>query len=76
MSRRADLVWTDVSEERIASIFKVHNWRARNQREQVASSLWFLGTEKENETTENHSRKERIHVNVMCKLQGPNICNV
>jgi hypothetical protein len=29
--------WTDVSEEHIASIFRVKNPRARNQREQVAA---------------------------------------
>jgi hypothetical protein len=34
MWRRVDLVWTDVSEERIASIFRV---------EKSADSRWFLG---------------------------------
>jgi hypothetical protein len=37
MLRRVDLVWTDVSEECIASIFRVENPWARNQREQVAA---------------------------------------
>jgi hypothetical protein len=37
MWHRVDLMWTDVSEERIASIFRVENPRARNQREQVAA---------------------------------------
>jgi hypothetical protein len=37
MWRRVDLVWTDVSEERIASIIRIKNSRARNQREQVAA---------------------------------------
>jgi hypothetical protein len=37
MWRPVDLVWTDVSEERIASIFRVGKSRTRNQREQVAS---------------------------------------
>jgi hypothetical protein len=37
MWRRVDFVWTDVSEERIASIFRVENLRARNQRVQVAA---------------------------------------
>jgi hypothetical protein len=37
MWRRVVLVWTDVSEERITSIFKVENPKARNQREQVAA---------------------------------------
>jgi hypothetical protein len=37
MWRRVYLVWTDVSEERITSIFRVVNPRARNQREQVAA---------------------------------------
>jgi hypothetical protein len=32
-----DLVWTDVSEESIASIFRQKNPRARNQREQVTA---------------------------------------
>jgi hypothetical protein len=34
MWRRVDLVWNDVSEERIAYIFRVENPRARNQCEQ------------------------------------------
>jgi hypothetical protein len=37
MWRCVDLVWTDVSEENIDSIFKVENLRARNQRKQVAA---------------------------------------
>jgi hypothetical protein len=37
MWRRVDLVWTDGSEEHIASIFRVENPRARNEREQVAA---------------------------------------
>jgi hypothetical protein len=37
MWRRVLLVWTDVSEERIASIFRVQNPQTRNQREQVAA---------------------------------------
>jgi hypothetical protein len=37
MWRRIDLVWTDVSKERIASIFRVENSRARNQREKVTA---------------------------------------
>jgi hypothetical protein len=36
---RVDLVSTDVSEEHIASIFRVENLRARNQGEQVADLL-------------------------------------
>jgi hypothetical protein len=36
MWRHVDLVWTHVSKERIASIFRVENPRGRNQREQVA----------------------------------------
>jgi hypothetical protein len=39
MWHRVDLVWTNVSEELIASIFRVNNARARNQREQVAT-VW------------------------------------
>jgi hypothetical protein len=39
MWHRVDLVWTEVSEESIASIFRVENPRARNQREQVAANL-------------------------------------
>jgi hypothetical protein len=35
MRRRVDLMWTDVSEELIAYIFRIENPRARNQREQV-----------------------------------------
>jgi hypothetical protein len=31
MLRRVDLVWTDISEERIASLLRVENPRARNQ---------------------------------------------
>jgi hypothetical protein len=48
MWRRVDPVkWTDVLEERIASIFRVENHCARNQREQVAQSAatcsrWFI----------------------------------
>jgi hypothetical protein len=38
MWRRVYLPWTDVSEERIASIFRVEKSAARNQREQVAGS--------------------------------------
>jgi hypothetical protein len=38
MWRLVDLLWTDVSEERIASIFRGKNPRARNQREQVAAT--------------------------------------
>jgi hypothetical protein len=41
MWRYVDLVWTDVSEERIASI-RVENKQARNQREQVAAD-WDRG---------------------------------
>jgi hypothetical protein len=37
MWSRVDLVWTDVSEELIASIFRVEEPLARNQREQVAA---------------------------------------
>jgi hypothetical protein len=37
MWRRIDHVWTDLSEERIASIFKIGKPQARNQREQVAA---------------------------------------
>jgi hypothetical protein len=36
MWRRVDLVWTDVSEKRIASIFRVEKSANGNQREQVA----------------------------------------
>jgi hypothetical protein len=36
MWRRVDLVSTDVSEERIASILRVNKFRARNQCDQVA----------------------------------------
>jgi hypothetical protein len=39
MWRHIDLVWTHVSEEHIASIFRVEKSRARNQREQVAADL-------------------------------------
>jgi hypothetical protein len=35
MWRYVDLVWTEVSEEGIASIFRVENPRARNQSKQV-----------------------------------------
>jgi hypothetical protein len=38
MWRCEDLALTDVSEERIASIFKVENPQAGNQREQVAAN--------------------------------------
>jgi hypothetical protein len=38
MWRHVDLVCTDVSEERITSIFRVENPRARNQLEQVAAA--------------------------------------
>jgi hypothetical protein len=38
MWRRVDLVWIYVSEEGIASIFRVEHLRARNQCEQVAAS--------------------------------------
>jgi hypothetical protein len=40
MWRRVDIVLTDVSEERIASIFRVfnNNPQARNQSEQVAAA--------------------------------------
>jgi hypothetical protein len=41
MWRSVDIVWTDVSEERIASIFRIENPRARNQREQVAAD-WYV----------------------------------
>jgi hypothetical protein len=34
---RLELVWTDVSEEHIASVFRVEYPRARNQAEQVAA---------------------------------------
>jgi hypothetical protein len=37
MRRRVDILLTDVSKKRIASIFRVENPRARNQREQVAA---------------------------------------
>jgi hypothetical protein len=37
MWRCVDLVWTNVSEERIASIFRVENPRVRDQREKVAA---------------------------------------
>jgi fibrillarin-like rRNA methylase len=39
MWRRVDLVCADVSEESIASIFRIENPRARNQREQDFSTL-------------------------------------
>jgi hypothetical protein len=42
MWRRVDLVWTDVSEERIASIFRIDNTRATNQTESVCSHLLKL----------------------------------
>jgi hypothetical protein len=42
MWRRVDLVWTDVSEERIASIFRVENPRGRNHLKQVAADLLKL----------------------------------
>jgi hypothetical protein len=38
------LVWTDVSEEHIASIFRVEKSEARNQREQVAADCTQLLT--------------------------------
>jgi hypothetical protein len=37
MWHRVVLVWTDISEERIASIFRVENPQARKLREQVAA---------------------------------------
>jgi hypothetical protein len=47
MWRRVDIVWTDVSEERIAPIFRIFNKnpRARNQREQVAADGIVQGSE-------------------------------
>jgi hypothetical protein len=39
---RVDLVWTDVSEESVISIFMVENPQARNQREQVAVQLTLV----------------------------------
>jgi hypothetical protein len=42
MLRRVVLVLTDVSGERIASIFRLErNQRARNQREQVAADFFY-----------------------------------
>jgi hypothetical protein len=38
MWRHEDLMWTDVSEERIASIFRVEKSWSGNQREQVAAA--------------------------------------
>jgi hypothetical protein len=43
MSRRVYLMWADVSEKFIASIFRVENPRARNQREQVVADLATSG---------------------------------
>jgi hypothetical protein len=41
MWRLVDIVLTDISEERIASIFRVgKNPRAMNQREQVLIDVW------------------------------------
>jgi hypothetical protein len=37
MWHHVDHVWTNVSEEHIASTFRIKNPRARNQREQVAA---------------------------------------
>jgi hypothetical protein len=42
MWRRVDPVWTDVSEQRTFSIFKVEKPRARNQREVTADWAIFL----------------------------------
>jgi hypothetical protein len=39
MWRHVDLVWTDVSEECTASVFRVENPRARNHRELDFSTL-------------------------------------
>jgi hypothetical protein len=63
MWRRVVLVWTDVSEERIASIFGVENPRARNQREQVAGDFSTLKMEaiRSNEKSV-HTRTTRRHI--------------
>jgi hypothetical protein len=49
MWRRVDLVCPDVSKDRIASIFRVKNPRAKDQREQVAEptsqkTAFFIAT--------------------------------
>jgi hypothetical protein len=69
--RRLDLVWTDISEEHIASIFRVEKYpRARNQREQVAAG-WFLAhgyfstlkmVETRSSETSVHKRSTRRHI--------------
>jgi hypothetical protein len=41
MWRRVDLVWTDISEKRIASIFKVET--SASLQSAVTCSRWFLG---------------------------------
>jgi hypothetical protein len=48
MWRRVDLVWTNVSEELIASIFRVKNPHARNQHEQVAADCIIHSHRREN----------------------------
>jgi hypothetical protein len=68
MRHRVDLVWTDVSEEQIGSIFSVENPRARKQREQVAasSSIEDFSTLKmeviRSSETSVHTRSTRRHI--------------
>jgi hypothetical protein len=52
MWRRIDLVWTDVSDERVASISKVESPRAWNQLKQVAAAS----------ETSVHSKSTRRHI--------------
>jgi hypothetical protein len=45
MWRRVDLVWTDVSEERIASIFSVDKSASEEPTSAATCSRWFLALE-------------------------------
>jgi hypothetical protein len=67
MWSRVDLVWTDVTEECIASVFRVENPRARNQREQLAGSplsdFSTLKTEAiRSSETSDHTISKRRHI--------------
>jgi hypothetical protein len=61
MWRRVELVWTTVSEEPIASIFKIEkNPQARNQCEQVGAAT----------ETSVHRRSTRRHISEDGTLHG------
>jgi hypothetical protein len=57
MWRRVDLVWTDASEERIASIFRVEKSASEKPREQVAADTFLRNVGSHKIYTAPHPRR-------------------